>query len=73
MMWDIYDTVGQANPTQAFAPSKQQPQWQAYCLHCGEIALSSCGDDMEQLAKAHKKANPSHSVMIASEILEGEA
>lgn len=54
-------------------PQQPQPTWQAYCMFCGQIAESSCGDDMEQAAKAHKKANPEHSVMIASEILAEEA
>lgn len=50
----------------------KQPTWQAYCMFCGQIAESSCGDDMEQAAKAHKKSNPEHCVMIASEILADE-
>jgi len=33
---------------------------------------SFCGDDMEQAAKAHKKSNTEHCVMIASEILADE-
>jgi hypothetical protein len=50
----------------------KQSTWQAYCMSCGQIAESSCGDDVEQATKAHKKSNPEHCIMIASEILADE-